>query len=447
MSPNKTGSGSGGLPIDYGTESTTKANTRPLRTIRSTPQSTAGSSSLPNTRKRSLRSYGGPSKSGNDASESTGASDAKRRRVALPKTRTNMMLTGGTFGSKGTDTTYGLDKNQPTAQVWANFLADVEVPDDLDLHFVDPAYFKDSSSVIADDVLNLVQRKYADKTPIVMLPLGVMHGTDTMSDVAFALKLVGIDSLFAGAMYPSNSKHADGPGNARCLLLVAREMDNRRRRGDTTLQGQSLVVMNRKIFDSLTVRKGHTTSPDAFEAVNGPVVGTIENDEEVRIDHPPQPTPMTFNLEGVRKLPPVTTLDCGSFNSWNRKLALLKHELRFQTTSDEEDGKTNGEYKKILFVKGFGNGKIPEEYLDDLKDLAQQGVLIVRGTRVPNGVVSKQPTDDEYGFICAGALTMDKLDTLVRFAVADARRQNKPMSFEKLRDIVEQFQPAAAAGS
>lgn len=349
----------------------------------------------------------------------------------IPETDLKVALLGGTFLSVGSNTTYGLQKDKPLKKYEEQFLAEVKIPDGLNIRFVkEPAYFKDSSSVTPEDMLKLVT---AERDDIDLF----IHGTDTMADILLAYTLAGKSGIFVGSMYPSNSPDADGPGNAHDALILAAEIA---RDENHPLRGHALLVMKGNIFDPLTVRKGHTTSPDTFEAINGEIIGTIK-DGRVTIDHLPTRLPVKFDLRNVDKLPHVVTYNCQAADSMAYRRLLIGAALQVETESDIEDFTQHGVYPKILMVEGYGHAKLPAEFVPELAMLARQGVIVVRSTSVPDGEVAVQPDDTENQFLSGGALTASKLRLLLRFAVADARKRGRTLSFAKLQALIDQCQP------
>jgi L-asparaginase/Glu-tRNA(Gln) amidotransferase subunit D len=76
-----------------------------------------------------------------------------------------------------------------------------------------------------------------------------------------------------------------------------------------------------------------------------------------------------------------------------------------------------------------------------LAELAKGGALVIRSTRVTDGVVTPQDEDKANNFICTGALTTNKARILAMVALAAARKEGTEMNYERLAEIFDQFQP------
>lgn len=94
----------------------------------------------------------------------------------------------------------------------------------------------------------------------------VTHGTDTMEETAFFLHLTVGDErpvILTGAMRPPGSEGADGPANLLDAIRTAVAPDSRGR--------GTLVVLNDEIHSAVDAQKAHTSRPDAFESLYGPL--------------------------------------------------------------------------------------------------------------------------------------------------------------------------------
>ena len=90
----------------------------------------------------------------------------------------------------------------------------------------------------------------------------ITHGTDTMEETAYFLQRVLAPSkpvVLTGAMRPATSAQADGPGNLRDAVVVARESGRAGHAG-------VVAVMAGQVHGARQVRKAHPTRLAAFDS-------------------------------------------------------------------------------------------------------------------------------------------------------------------------------------
>jgi len=70
-------------------------------------------------------------------------------------------------------------------------------------------------------------------------------------------------------------------------------------------------------------------------------------------------------------------------------------------------------------VAGVGDGNMTGQALDALKKAADAGVVVVRSTRLPKGLVlrNNEVNDDEMGFVASGELNPAKSRVLLQLAL------------------------------
>jgi L-asparaginase len=71
-----------------------------------------------------------------------------------------------------------------------------------------------------------------------------------------------------------------------------------------------------------------------------------------------------------------------------------------------------------IVLAGFGHGNMPAVVRTALAGAVRAGVPVVRSTRVDEGLVDREPGDDEAGFIAARALGPAKARVLLQLLVA-----------------------------
>ena len=72
---------------------------------------------------------------------------------------------------------------------------------------------------------------------------------------------------------------------------------------------------------------------------------------------------------------------------------------------------------KGIVVASFGHGNIHKDMIPGLAEIAASGIPVVRSSRVPNGIVSKNYLDDKCGFIAADSLNPQKARILLMLAL------------------------------
>jgi L-asparaginase len=74
-------------------------------------------------------------------------------------------------------------------------------------------------------------------------------------------------------------------------------------------------------------------------------------------------------------------------------------------------------------VAGVGDGNMTAPVLDALAKAAKAGTVVVRSTRLPEGLVlrNNEVNDDELGFIASGELNPAKSRVLLQLALTKTR--------------------------
>ena len=222
----------------------------------------------------------------------------------------------------------------------------------------------------------------------------ITHGTDTAEETAFALDQTLPSTkpvVLVGAMRAADAVGSDGLRNFANAVNVA---------SDPEAAGRGLmVVMGDRVFAARDVRKAHTDAVDAFRGFprNGVAMVTPGSLEWFgapwRMDEPAR-----FDLPGCWPEVPVLFAHAGLSS------ADVEHVLA---------AKPQG-----LVIAGFGSGNMPDVVRSTLAVAAQQGLPVVRATRVDEGLVDREPQDDANGFVAARALGPAKARILLQLLTA-----------------------------
>jgi L-asparaginase len=86
---------------------------------------------------------------------------------------------------------------------------------------------------------------------------------------------------------------------------------------------------------------------------------------------------------------------------------------------------------KGLVIAGVGDGNMTQQAIDRLAQAAKDGVVIVRSTRLPSGVVlrNNEINDDKLGFVASGELPPAKARVLLQLALS---RTQDPIEIQKM---------------
>ena len=186
----------------------------------------------------------------------------------------------------------------------------------------------------------------------------VSHGTDTMaytaSAVTFMLPGIDIPVVFTGSQLPIMHPLSDAPSNLTEALAVAQ-----------SAPAGVYVVFNHKIISGTHAFKMRTTSFDAFESINAPLVGYID------AEGPHYTNPPKYKPDAVCKLE----------DSLDERVFLLK--LMPGTSPAIFDWVVESGMKGLV-VEAFGMGGlhyIRRNLVDKLKMLANHGIYTIVTTQ------------------------------------------------------------------
>jgi L-asparaginase len=230
----------------------------------------------------------------------------------------------------------------------------------------------------------------------------VTHGTDTMEETAFFLNLVVKSDkpvVMVGSMRPSTAVSADGPLNLFNAVGVA---------ADPNAKGRGvLVVMNDWIHGAHSLTKTNTTAVQTFMSPLRGLVGVAAYGKNDFYCTPPwkHTTSSEFNIANVTRLPRVDIL----FAYADMPADLIDASV------------ANG--AKGIVLAGVGNGNVNKVSLEAAEKAANEGVVIVRSSRVATGTVGRnvEVNDDEMGFVASDELNPQKSRILLMLALLKPR--------------------------
>ena len=240
--------------------------------------------------------------------------------------------------------------------------------------------------------------------------IAITHGTDTMEETAYFLNLVVKSDkpvVLTGSMRPSTSLSADGPLNIYNAVGVA---------GDPRAKGRGvLVVANDDIHGARAITKRHTTDVQTFVSQEAGLVGVclFDDREFVRLPARAHTTATPFTVTEGQSLPRVDVIYAHAGMSPDLIDAAV----------------ANG--AKGLVVAGVGDGNMTTPALEAIKRAIGKGVVVVRSTRVGDGIVRRniEVEDDKIGTVASKELNPAKSRVLLKLALTQTTDPKKVQEF------------------
>jgi L-asparaginase len=238
----------------------------------------------------------------------------------------------------------------------------------------------------------------------------ITHGTDTMEESAYFLNLtVKTDKpvVLVGSMRPSTAVSADGPLNLYNAVAVA---------ADPLARGRGvLVVMNDQIHAAHSLTKISTTAVETFMSPIRGLVGVSNYGKNEYFNTPswPHTTQSEFDISSVNTLPRVDII---------MAYADMSPDLIEASARDGAKG---------IVIAGVGNGNMNKAAVDAAEKAHDNGVMVVRSSRVPTGIVGRnvELNDDELGFVASYELNPQKSRILLTLALL---KQRTPQDLQRL---------------
>lgn len=245
-----------------------------------------------------------------------------------------------------------------------NEIADIELQQ---LFQIDSADFDDARLLELGHVVHQACQR-SDVTGVV-----ITHGTDTLEESAYFLHLTiptNKPVVLTGAMRPSTALAADGPANLRDAIALA---------AHPSCAGQGvLVVMNQDIFSARDVYKAASMRLDAFASAHGALGAVAEGRPRwYRSVTRPHTLASEFRVDRLQQLPLVGlvashgNMCAASYEAWVQQGA------------------------RAIVHAGFGGGSVPAYLSDDLIGLGARGVVLIRCSKTPDGLLIRNATTDD----------------------------------------------------
>ncbi|MCP9222577.1 asparaginase [Erythrobacter sp. LQ02-29] len=223
----------------------------------------------------------------------------------------------------------------------------------------------------------------------------ITHGTDTAEETALLLDQTlptHKPVVLVGAMRPADAVGSDGMRNFANAVVVAR---------DREAAGRGvLVVMGDLVHAARDVRKAVTTGTKAFRSFpRGPIAAVTPTSLEWFAE--PWRPAQEARYPLPDELPPVAIVHACAAADVELVALLVRHGTRG------------------IVLAGMGEGNAPRRLRDALADAVRAGVPVVRSSRVDEGLVDREPEDDNAGFVAARALGPAKARILLQLLLAN----------------------------
>lgn len=195
----------------------------------------------------------------------------------------------------------------------------------------------------------------------------VTHGTDTLEETAYFLNLVVKSDkpvVVVGAMRPATAISADGPMNIYNAVSLA---------GNPAAKGKgTLIMLNDRIGSARYTTKTTTTALDTFKSPEQGYLGIIAGEmpyffNQITTKHTKD---TVFDISKLTKLPQVDIIYS------------YQNEGKYFYEAAVEAG------AKGIVTAGSGNGSLSNVASEAVEEVEEQGVVVVRSSRVGNGIVT-----------------------------------------------------------
>jgi len=226
----------------------------------------------------------------------------------------------------------------------------------------------------------------------------ITHGTDTLEETAYFLDLVVKSNkpvVLVGAMRPGTALSADGPINLYNAVLLAANPD---------AAGKGvLVAMADQIHSARDVSKTNTSTPDSFKTTELGLLGYIQGNKPY------------FYRASTRKHTAETEFDISKLD----KLPQVDIVYGYANVGPVALNALVAAGAKGIIHAGVGDGSLAASVKTALVAARKQGVMIVRASRVGQGILARngEANDDELDFVAADTLNPQKARILLMLAL------------------------------
>jgi L-asparaginase type II len=226
----------------------------------------------------------------------------------------------------------------------------------------------------------------------------ITHGTDTLEETSYFLDLVVKSKkpvVLVGSMRPSTAISADGPINLYNAVALA---------GSPEAVGKGvLVALNDQINAAREVTKTNTVTADTFKTTELGMLGYIVSGKA------------HFYRQSLRK----NTLDTEFDVSNLAALPAVDVAYSYANVGTTAIDAFVAAGDQGIVHAGTGDGSLPARTKPALVAAHKKGVIIVRSSRVGQGIVARngEANDDELDFVVSDTLNPQKARILLMLAL------------------------------
>lgn len=255
-----------------------------------------------------------------------------------------------------------------------------------------------SESMTNDHWLKLAKRVNALLAQPDVDGVVITHGTDTLEETAYFLDLTVKSEkpvVMVGAMRPSTAISADGPINIYNAVVLA---------GSKDAEGKGVMIaMNDEIGAARDVTKTNTSLTSTFRAPELGVIGYMQNNAP------------HFYRESLRKHTSKAEFDVSALD----KLPAVDIVYGYANINPIALNAFVGAGDKGIVYAAVGDGSLGAGIKPDLIEARKKGVVVVRSSRVGNGIVARngEANDDELDFVVSDTLNPQKARILLMLAL------------------------------
>ena len=226
----------------------------------------------------------------------------------------------------------------------------------------------------------------------------ITHGTDTMEETAYFLNLVVKSRkpvVLVGAMRPSTALSADGPINLYNAVLIAGSQD--------AIGKGVMIALGDQIHGARDVTKTNTSTPDSFKTPELGMMGYVQGPKAhfYRVSTRKHTADTEFDISGLSALPQVDIV----YGYANMNSVALNAFIAAGA--------------KGIIHAGVGDGSLAAKVKPDLVAARAKGTVIVRSSRVGNGILARngEANDDQLDFVVSDTLNPQKARILLMLAM------------------------------
>ena len=239
----------------------------------------------------------------------------------------------------------------------------------------------------------------------------VTHGTDVIEETAYYLTLTLNTQkpvVITGAMRPATATSADGPYNLYQAVALATHPD---------AFGKGVMgLFSNTIYSGRDIQKVNNYKIDAFDQKSFGCLGYMQDDQ-------------VYFFSNTFKNHTVSSMFAGIQN----KMPAVAVAYFYAGASETILTDLAKSHEGIVIV-GSGNGNYSKKWLKTIEELSAQGIVFVRSSRVPQGIVFDDCVFDPHDLcVSANTLSGQKARVLLMLALT------KTKDVKEIRRIFELY--------